>query len=124
MSRALSELLDDDAVEALVGPVEHRAGRALADAAGVRLRDVDADRVTAHVDLEPTTEARDLEVSRPKEAAEAAGKGTAHVELTVTGRRVAWSCDCPTGRREMPCEHVAATAIEARRRAGDNRSLA
>ncbi len=116
MTQAVLDLLREQAVEDHVGPAEYRAGRALADSGGVRSLDVDAAHVTADVDLELATEDPGLEIERARESAAAAGHGTAHVELRLRDGRLDWSCDCPTGRRKMPCEHVAATAIAARGR--------
>ena len=97
---SVAELLDEDALRQLAGPIGYRHGVDLAVSGCVQLVSSAPTRVTARVE--------DLVFQ--------------HVELRSAGEKLRWSCTCREGERKAPCKHSVAVAVEARQRSPSRRT--
>ena len=89
---SVAELVDEDALRRLAGPIGYRDGVDLAVSGCVQLVSFAPVRVTARVE--------DLVFQ--------------HVELRSTTRGLNWSCTCPQGGSRTLCKHSVAVAVETR----------
>jgi uncharacterized Zn finger protein len=96
---SVAELVDENALRRLAGPIGYRQGVDLAVSGCVQLASVGPGRVTARVE--------DLLFQ--------------HVELRSTGRGLSWSCTCREGEAQALCKHGVAVALETWQRASSRR---
>ena len=89
---SVAELIHEDALRRLAGPIGYREGVDLAVSGCVQLVSVAPVRVTARVE--------DLLFQ--------------HVELRSTARGLSWSCTCSEGESRTLCKHSVAVAVETR----------
>jgi uncharacterized Zn finger protein len=89
---SVAELIHEDALRRLAGPMGYRQGVDLAASGCVQLVSLAPVRVTARVE--------DLVFQ--------------HVELRSTGRALSWSCTCLQGGSRALCKHSVAVAVETR----------
>jgi uncharacterized Zn finger protein len=89
---SVAELVHEDALRRLAGPIGYRQGVDLAVSGCVQLVSMGPARVTARVE--------DLVFQ--------------HVELRSTGHGLSWSCTCRDGGTQAPCKHSVAVAVAAR----------
>jgi uncharacterized Zn finger protein len=96
---SVAELVHEDALRGLAGPIGYRQGVDLAVSGCVQLVSFAPVRVTARVE--------DLVFQ--------------HVELRATGNGLSWSCTCREGGSRAPCKHSVAVAVETRQRSPSRR---
>jgi len=96
---SVAELVDEDSLRRLAGPIGYRQGVDLAVSGCVQLASLGPVRVTARVE--------DLVFQ--------------HVELRSTGTGLNWSCTCRDGESYAPCRHSVAVAVATRQRTSSQR---
>ena len=96
---SVAELVHEDALRRLAGPIGYREGVDLAVSGCVQLVSFAPVRVTARVE--------DLVLQ--------------HVELRSTGRGLSWSCTCREGGSQALCKHSVAVGLETRQRSSSRR---
>jgi uncharacterized Zn finger protein len=96
---SVAELVDENALRRLAGPIGYRQGVDLAVSGCVQLVSFGPGRITARVE--------DLLFQ--------------HVELRSTGRGLSWSCTCREGEAQALCKHGVAVALETWQRASSRR---